>query len=66
MNCKFCGHKVEYGPGFIMVESIGQDFDGFIAHEECYQESGQDEGYIERLHKVLEDKDEDVFGSYSF
>lgn len=31
---------------------------GFAAHEECYQQSMTDEGYIERLHNMLGDDDE--------
>lgn len=59
LSCKFCKRMVEYGPGMIMVEYA--DGDGFIAHEECYQMSGEDEGYIERLHTTIditEDADE--------
>jgi hypothetical protein len=43
------------GPGMMMVES--SDGEGFITHEECYQQSTEDEGYVERLHKELDDED---------
>ncbi|HRF70788.1 MAG TPA: hypothetical protein PKV66_05100 [Candidatus Pelethenecus sp.] len=41
----------------MMVEN--SDGEGFITHEECYQQSTEDEGYVERLHKSLEELDED-------
>lgn len=39
---------------------------GFICHEECWQQSGEDDGEVERMHKVFEEgEDEDKFiGSY--
>ena len=37
-----------------MVEDSSGD--GFICHEECYQQSGEDDGYIERLHRQLRDE----------
>lgn len=46
--CKFCNLAVEYGPGFIMTET--SDGSGFICHEECWQLSGEDDGYIAKLH----------------
>lgn len=63
MNCKFCGHEVVYGPGFIMVEEFSGG--GFIAHEECYQDSGTDEGYIERLHRALDGEDDEELYSFN-
>jgi hypothetical protein len=35
------------------VEVLGGD--GFICHEECYQQSGEDEGYVQRLHNAIDE-----------
>lgn len=51
-SCKYCDSPVEYAEGFMMVEVLG---DGFICHEECYQQSGEDEGYVRRLHDSWEE-----------
>lgn len=56
-KCKYCHLEVLWGPGMMMVEN--SDGKGFITHEECYQQSTEDEGYVERLHKSLEELDED-------
>lgn len=55
-TCKYCERPVSFGPGFMMIEAVHED-DSFIAHEECYQISGDDEGYIERLYNALEEED---------
>ena len=54
-KCKFCQGPVFWGPGMMMVEEFGGK--GFICHEECYQQSGEDEGYISRLYESLEGHD---------
>ena len=55
--CKYCNKGVVFGPGIMLVEEIGGD--SFATHEECYQMSGDDEGYVERLHKILEEREWD-------
>jgi hypothetical protein len=52
-RCKFCYRPVEYSDGFMAVEVLGGD--GFICHEECYQQSGEDEGYVQRLHNAIDE-----------
>ncbi len=58
IECKYCGGAVIFGPGFMMVETTGED-DGFVCHEECHQLSGEDEGYVERLYNELNEIGED-------
>lgn len=56
-RCRYCHGEVYPGPGMMMVETKinGVYGAGFICHEECYQMSGDDEGYVERLNKLMED-----------
>lgn len=54
-KCKYCHFTVDWGPGLVMVESSNGE--GFIAHEECYQQSSEDEGFIERIHEEIDDED---------
>lgn len=58
--CNFCKLPIEYGPGFMMVEDLDLPDGGFVCHEECWQISGTDEGYIERLHETLDEGEENV------
>ncbi len=55
-KCKFCDKEVEIAPGMMMVETVDEPGSGFICHEECYQQSGEDEGYVERLHETLDEE----------
>lgn len=55
-NCKYCLHRVEFGPGLLMVETKGGK--GFICHEECYQQSGDDDGRIKKIHETEWSNDE--------
>lgn len=55
-TCKFCDHEIAYSLGWMLIED---DDGGFMCHEECYQMSGQDEGYIEELYKELEEDTND-------
>lgn len=57
LKCKYCMYRVEFGAGIMMVET--SEGSGFICHEECYQQSGEDEGRIEDIHNIeWEDIDE--------
>lgn len=61
------------GEGMIMVEV--EDGKGFICHEECWEmysefdDTGDDvakqidDGYIEHMHSIMEEDDEDKFTS---
>lgn len=44
----------------MMIESVDNPTI-FIVHEECYQMSGDDEGYVEILHRLIKEDDEDFF-----
>jgi hypothetical protein len=58
LKCKFCAHRVEFGIGILMVET--SEGSGFICHEECFQQSGEDGGAIEAIHNIeWEDINED-------
>lgn len=52
--CPYCLGEVVFEPGAMMIESENGNL---TVHEECYQQSGDDEGYVERLHRRLDDED---------
>lgn len=65
--CKYCGLPVYAEPGGMYVESWDEEDDDFIAHGECYQQSGDDEGFVERLTSMLEENDDDkTFNNWSW
>lgn len=49
-KCKYCGSSVRMAPGMMML-----DDEEDVVHEECYQMSGDDEGFVEQLYKELEE-----------
>lgn len=62
MKCPYCEHEAKFEPGVMMIEAVG-DLAAILVHEECYQQSGDDEGYVERLHRTLDDEDHKDFFS---
>jgi hypothetical protein len=56
-KCSICDRIVKYGPGMMLVESHESKITDFY-HEECYQMSGEDEGYVQRIYEILDERDE--------
>jgi hypothetical protein len=59
-HCPYCKHEAQFEPGNMMIETEGGVV---VVHEECYQQSGEDQGYVERLHRTLDDEDDQKFFS---
>jgi len=54
MICRYCKQEIEGTTGWGMSESLDGTIEPVAWHEECYQQSGEDGGYIERTYKMLE------------
>lgn len=49
-KCKYCDRDVKLAPGMMVL-----DDENDIVHEECFQMSGDDGGFVEQLYKELEE-----------
>jgi hypothetical protein len=60
ITCIYCECEVVFAPGSMLIENGDMSF---AVHEECYQMSGDDDGYVERMHQLLDEEEsgEDLF-----
>lgn len=56
MICKYCKNEIEGKTGWSMSEVAQGDelLESSAMHDECWQQSGNDGGYIERMYDAIE------------
>ena len=55
MKCKYCKGPVEPGPGAVLIEELDEEGPMIAVHEECWQMSGDDEGFVRRRNDAIEE-----------
>lgn len=57
MICRFCKQEIVGPTGWSMTEALEKDkiTASYAQHNECWQQSGKDNGYIARLYRALEE-----------
>ena len=59
MTCKYCKQEILDPTGWSMSEDMTTG-EGSAMHDECWQQSGEDGGYVERMYRAIEEMNDEA------